>query len=71
MLHSVGMQQLGKAAHPVTNVVEQDMAAADSTIDLLSMLRAKTAGNLSPQEEALIDQVLVELRAGAQQEEKP
>ena len=68
MLHSVGMQQLGRAVHPVTQAMSKDLAAASSTIDLIAMLRAKTQGNLSSQEEALIDQVLTELRACHQQE---
>jgi hypothetical protein len=71
MLHSVGMQQLGKAAHPATNKVEKDFAAASSTIDLIAMLKAKTKGNLSPQEEALVDQVLAELREAHRQEATP
>jgi hypothetical protein len=71
MLHSVGMQQLGRAPHPVTNAVDKDLAAASSTIDLIAMLRAKTRGNLAGQEEALIDQVLAELREVYQQEAQP
>ncbi len=68
MLHSVGMQQLGRTAHPVTNEVTRDLAAAESTLDLIAMLRSKTTGNLSPQEEALLDQILTELREAHQQE---
>ncbi len=68
MLHSVGMQQIGRVPHPVTNKVDKDLAAASSTIDLIAMLKAKTHGNLSAQEEALVDQVLAELREGYQQE---
>jgi hypothetical protein len=68
MLHSVGMQQLGRTANPVTNVVARDLDAASSTVDLIAMLRSKTLGNLSAQEEALIDQVLAELREAHAQE---
>ena len=68
MLHSVGMQQLGRTPNPVTNQVSRDLAAAASTLDLIAMLRSKTAGNLSAQEEALIDQVLTELREAQEQE---
>ena len=45
----------------MTKVVEKDLLGAASTIDLIAMLRAKTQGNLSTEEEALIDQVLTEL----------
>lgn len=68
MLHSVGMQQLGRSVNPATNVVARDLAAASSTVDLIAMLRSKTMGNLSSQEEALIDQVLAELREAHEEE---
>lgn len=71
MLHSVGMQQLGRTPHPVTKAADKDLAAASSTIDLIAMLRAKTKGNLDAQEEALVDQVLAELREVYQQEVQP
>ena len=68
MLHSVGMQQLGRTANPTTNVVARDLAAASSTVDRIAMPRSKTMGNLSSQEEALIDQVLTELREAHEEE---
>jgi hypothetical protein len=71
MLHSVGMQQLGRTAQAGGHAVDKDLAAASSTIDLIAMLRSKTKGNLSPQEEALVDQVLAELREAHQQEATP
>lgn len=71
MLHSVGMQQLGRTAQPVAKAPDKDLAAASSTIDLIAMLRAKTQGNLAAQEEALVDQVLAELREVYQQESQP
>lgn len=70
MLHSVAMQQFGRTPNPVTNQVSRDLAAAASTLDLIAMLRSKTTGNLSPQEEALVDQVLAELREAQQQESR-
>jgi hypothetical protein len=71
MFHSVGMQQLGKAEHPVKKVVEKDVLGAASTIDLIAMLRAKTLGNLSMDEEALVEQVLNDLTRAYQQETTP
>ena len=71
MFHAVCLQQLGKAGHPVTNVVEKDLPGAESTIDLIAMLRAKTAGNLSAEEDALIEQVFKELTQAYQQETAP
>lgn len=71
MLHSVGLQQLGRAAQPGGHTVDKDLAGASSTIDLIAMLQSKTKGNLSPQEDALVDQVLAELREAHQQEATP
>lgn len=62
MLHSAGMQQLGKIKHPVTGKVERHLPAAQDTIDILDMLKAKTKGNLSQEEDRLITQVLAELK---------
>jgi hypothetical protein len=62
MFHSAGMQQLGKIKHPVSNTIERNLEAAQSTIDLLSMLATKTKGNLSSEEDRLLKQVLQELR---------
>jgi hypothetical protein len=71
MFHAVALQQLGKAGHPVTGVVEKDVTGAASTIDLIAMLRTKTRGNLSMEEEALMEQVLSELTQAYQQETAP
>jgi hypothetical protein len=71
MLHSVGMQQLGRTAPTGSQTAGKDLAAASSTIDLIAMLRSKTKGNLSLQEEALVDQVLVELQEAYRLEATP
>jgi len=54
--------QLGKFAHPETGVAERDLDSARMTIDTLQMLRSKTQGNLSREEESLFDQILAELK---------
>ncbi len=70
MFHAACMQQLGKVKHPVTEKIEKDLPAAQSTIDLLDMLHAKTKGNLSHEEEQLIAQVIQELKLTYVQESK-
>ncbi len=70
MFHAACMQQLGKVKHPVTEKIEKDLPAAQSTIDLLDMLYAKTKGNLSHEEEQLISQVIQELKLTYVQESK-
>ena len=41
---------------------EQNLVAAAQMIDLLSMLQAKTTGNLEPAEAKLLDDLLYDLR---------
>ena len=53
---------LGKMVHPQTNEITRDLDAARFSIDLLGMLEAKTKGNLQPDEERLLGQVLTTLR---------
>ena len=42
----------------------QSLELARLHIDLLSVLRTKTQGNLSPQEDAMLEDVIYQLRAG-------
>jgi hypothetical protein len=42
--------------------VQKDIAAAKQTIDIISVLKAKTKGNLSTDEERLMEEVLHSLR---------
>jgi len=62
MLHAAAMQHMGKVKNPLTNAVERELPAAQGMIDMLEMLRVRTAGNLSPEEEKMLDQILQELR---------
>jgi hypothetical protein len=62
MFHTATMQHLGKIKNPMTDAVERDLHAAQSTIDLLDMLKVKTHGNLLDDEERLLTQILQELK---------
>ena len=53
---------LGEVPHPGTGKPEINLEQARLQIDLLDVLRIKTRGNLSPDEEGLLDRVLYELR---------
>jgi len=53
---------LGKIAHPVSQEVERNLEVAKQSIDLLAELEAKTQGNLSDDENKLIQAMLAELR---------
>ena len=54
--------QLGLETPPAGIGVQKDIAAAKQTIDIISVLRAKTKGNLSTDEERLMEEVLHSLR---------
>lgn len=53
---------LGEVKDPMTSEVEKDLPNAKQTIDLLGMLREKTKGNLTPDEEKLFENLLYDLR---------
>lgn len=53
---------LGQVPHPATNKAELHRNHAQYIIDTLDVLRQKTKGNLSPQEQQLIDDVLHQMR---------
>lgn len=52
----------GDLADPSTGAAHKNVQAAGQMIDLLAMLQEKTKGNLDPDEQELLDQVLYELR---------
>jgi len=54
---------LGEVEHPQsTGKPRLDLPLAKHTIDLLSMLQAKTKGNLTSQEDKLLESLLFDLR---------
>lgn len=62
MFETLALQQLGKLVSPITGKVERDLRQARITIDMLVMIREKTAGNLLPEERRIINAVLTELQ---------
>ena len=53
---------LGEMENPMTGRKQVDLAQAQHTIDLLDLLQEKTEGNLTPQEENFLTNVLHDLR---------
>ena len=53
---------LGEVPNPISNKPEKDIDAARHTIDTIAMLQEKTKGNLTKNEEQLIEEVLFNLR---------
>ncbi len=54
--------QLGEIPDPITKESNKDFSAAKQTIDILGMLQEKTKGNLTSDEESLIESILYDLR---------
>ena len=62
-LGSSALVHLGDAPHPETGASSPpNLVLAQQTIDILGMLREKTKGNLSPEEDRLFEALLMDLR---------
>jgi Domain of unknown function (DUF1844) len=62
---SLGTQafmHLGDIPNPMTQQREKELPAAKQMIDLLGILQTKTQGNLTADEERLLQQLLLDLR---------
>ncbi len=53
---------LGEIADPQTGVKREDLPMAKHSIDIISMLKDKTKGNLDNEEQKFIDGILADLR---------
>jgi len=60
--YTQGLVLLGEVPSPYSGKKEEDVDASRHTIDILTMLQEKTKGNLSKDEEQLLENVLYELR---------
>lgn len=59
---SAAMISMGRVEDPATGTVQRNMAIAQQNIDIIILLHEKTRGNLSAEEERLMEQILYELR---------
>ena len=62
MLGSTAMQQLGKIVSPLSGKAEVDLRGAQASIDMLSMLQAKSEGNLDSDETRMLGDTLSSLQ---------
>src|SRR5215468_880990 len=62
MLASSALVNLGEAADPATGERVLDLEQAKEAIDLLSLLKTKTAGNRTEQETHLLEEMLYDLQ---------
>lgn len=61
-LHGAALMQMGKIKNPVTGALERHLDQAEVSIDMLDMLKERTKGNLSPDEEKFISTVISEVK---------
>lgn len=53
---------LGKLPNPITQKIERDLEAAKLAIDMIDMIKVKTKGNLTEEEDRLITQISKDLK---------
>jgi hypothetical protein len=61
-LSTSALVHLGELPDPISNVKEINLQLAKQTISIIEMLKEKTKGNLSEEEESLMDSVLYDVR---------
>ncbi len=61
-LSTSALIQLGEVEDPFTQKKSRNLPLAKQTIDLIGMLKEKTKGNLTSEEEKFLDQILFDLR---------
>lgn len=61
-LNTAALFHFGELTDPETGKTGRDIALAKHTIDTLGLLKEKTAGNLTRDEENLLDAVLYDLK---------
>jgi hypothetical protein len=61
-LSSSALYHFGEIPDPVSNKKQRNLIMAKQTIDILGMLKEKTAGNLAQEEDALLSNLLYDLR---------
>ena len=61
-LNASALLHLGVIEDPTTGQTNKNLPMAKQTIDILSMLEEKTAGNLNPEETNLLKSILYDLR---------
>ncbi len=61
-LSTSALLNLGEVPDPQTSKTEKSLPLAKQSIDILGLLKEKTRGNLSSDEEKLLDHLLADLR---------
>ncbi|MGD0709604.1 MAG: DUF1844 domain-containing protein [Bacteroidales bacterium] len=62
IFHASAMQALGKMKNPLTGKIERNLEQAKQSIEIIEMLKEKTANNLSPESAKAMENFLTEIR---------
>ena len=54
--------QMGKIKNPATDKLEKDLMQAQLSIDIIDMMKEKTKGNLSDDEQTFLDNMIAQLK---------
>jgi hypothetical protein len=54
--------QMGKIKNPATDKMERDLAQAQLSIDIIDMMKEKTKGNLTEDEEKFLENMIAQLK---------
>jgi len=65
-----GMVALGKMLNPATNEITRSLDHARYVIDVLDIIKEKTKGNLTPEEERFLEQTCSTLKLNFVEEQK-
>ncbi|MFA6540864.1 MAG: DUF1844 domain-containing protein [Bacteroidota bacterium] len=68
MFHASALQQLGRIKNPLTDGLETDLEQAELSIDMLDMLRSKTVGNSSLEEQKTVSEIVEQLKKNLAEE---
>ncbi len=58
----IALQHLGLVKNPITDKVEKNLELAKYTIDTLDLIKEKTKGNLTEDEERFLDNIIADLK---------
>ena len=59
---SWGWQAMGKVPNPATGKIERNLELAKQIVEIMEMLKEKTKGNLTPDEDRILTGVIAELQ---------
>ena len=69
-LHHAAFYQMGKELNPITGKMDRDLFQSRISIDMLRMLRDRTAGNIAEEEKDMLTKIIFDLEMNYVEEAK-